>query len=133
MLERTQKDSPATAGWLMLAAGVNGLIAVALGAYGAHGLAADPAALNAYRTAAQYHLIHAAALAGLAAMAHRAPLLIGRAGLAFLAGIVLFCGSLYFMGFTGSRALVLVTPFGGLSFMAGWLILALTGWRVMKT
>ncbi len=111
--------------WLFVGA-VNGFLAVAAGAFAAHGLEGriDAAALAIFQTAAHYHLIHGLAIvvAGLAAAArpraHTAAWL-------FLAGIVLFSGSLYILALTGSRALVLVTPLGGLAFLAGWAVLAL--------
>jgi len=115
--------------YLTLAAGL-GCLAVALGAFGAHGLAKflasfDDGALRLdwWKTAAQYHLAHALAL-GLAAG------VVGdtRAGrvacVAFALGIVLFSGSLYTMTLTGTRWLGAVTPLGGLSMMAGWVALA---------
>lgn len=114
--------------WLMTAA-ANGFLAVAFGAFGAHGLrglletAPDGAQrLQWWQTGAQYHLAHALALGMVAALAPqaagRAPNLAG--GL-FTAGIVLFSGSLYAMTLTGMRALGAVTPIGGLCLLGGWL------------
>jgi uncharacterized membrane protein YgdD (TMEM256/DUF423 family) len=123
--------------WLLLISALNGFLAVALGAFGAHGLKrrlaslADGAQrLEWWHTAAQYHLSHALAI-GLAAV------LLGRgavpgaqpAGIAFLCGIVLFCGSLYAMTLTGVRALGAVTPLGGIAFLAGWACLAWAAWK----
>lgn len=113
--------------WLTLAA-LNGFIAVAAGAFGAHGLQGrvGERALAAFETGAQYHMYHALALVGVAWLASISPqsgiTATGPtiAGWAFLAGIVLFSGSLYFYGLTESRALVLITPLGGLAFLAGW-------------
>lgn len=105
------------------AAGVAGALGVALGAFGAHGLEGridDPHLLEVWETAARYHLVHALALAAVAAHP-RAP---ARAGWAFVLGIVLFSGSLYLMTLTGARWLGAITPLGGLSFIAGWLLLA---------
>ncbi len=113
--------------WLTLAA-LNGFIAVAAGAFGAHGLQGrvEERALAAFETGAQYHMYHALALVGVAwlvsispqsGITATGPII---AGWAFLAGIVLFSGSLYFYGLTESRALVLITPLGGLAFLAGW-------------
>ncbi|MGD1935735.1 MAG: DUF423 domain-containing protein [Candidatus Phaeomarinobacter sp.] len=108
--------------WLALAA-LNGFIAVAAGAFGAHGLEGrvGARALAAFETGAQYHMYHALALLGvawLASISTHTGIII--AGWAFLTGIILFSGSLYFYGLTESRALVLITPLGGLSFLAGW-------------
>ncbi len=110
--------------WLTLCA-VSGFVAVAAGAFGAHGLASriPPTDLSAFETGVQYHLIHTLAL-GLVAMASTHPTLpplpVTVAGWAFVAGIVLFSGSLYFLGLTSSRALVLITPIGGVAFLLGW-------------
>lgn len=108
--------------WLTLAA-LNGFIAVAAGAFAAHGLEGrvGERALAAFETGARYHMFHALALIAVAwlASAH-AHMAVTMAGWAFLLGIVLFSGTLYFYGLTESRALVMVTPLGGLAFLAGW-------------
>jgi uncharacterized membrane protein YgdD (TMEM256/DUF423 family) len=117
----------------LLLCAVNGLLGVALGAFGAHGLKArfEPLAdaaqrLRWWETAAHYHLLHALALGLSAYVAARAP---GRAahaaGFCFALGIALFSGSLYALALTGTRALGAVTPVGGLLLLAGWLALAL--------
>ena len=111
----------------LIAAGVLGFLAVAVGAFGAHGLerwleGADDAArrLGWWKTGAQYHLAHALAVGLAAWLATRAPGPAATvAGVAFIAGIVLFSGSLYAMTL-GARGLGLVTPFGGLAFLIGW-------------
>lgn len=113
--------------WLAVAA-INGALAVIAGAFAAHGLQGRLPAdmLAVFQTGAHYHLAHALAL-GLAAVALRE-----RARLSawlFLIGIVLFCGSLYALALTGVRGLGFVTPFGGLAFIAGWLVLA---WAALK-
>ncbi len=108
--------------WLALAA-LNGFIAVAAGAFGAHGLQGKVGerAMAAFETGAQYHMTHALALLGIAWLASLSThLSISVAGWAFMLGIVLFSGSLYYYGLTESRALVLVTPLGGLAFLIGW-------------
>lgn len=118
--------------WLLIAAS-NGLLAVAAGAFAAHGLEARVAApdLAAFRTAAQYHMYHALALLAVAWLSGAASgaRLAAAAGWLFLVGLALFSGSLYFLGVTGSRALVLLTPVGGLALMAGWAALAWAGVR----
>lgn len=104
-------------------AGVMGALGVGLGAFGAHGLRSvvtDPHLLEVWETGARYHLVHALAL-GLVAAHPRPP---RAAAAAFFLGIVLFSGSLYTMAITGIRALGAVTPLGGVSFIAGWLVLA---------
>src|SRR5690349_6669442 len=107
-------------------AGVTGALGVALGAFGAHALRGRIAEdlLAAYRTGVEYHLVHAVALLAFAASGRASS---GRAGLPgwlFLAGIVLFSGSLYAMVLTGQRGFGALTPFGGLCFIGGWLTLA---------
>lgn len=124
-------------GW-MAAAGLSGMLAVAFGAFGAHGLermagGVDPRDLAAYETGALYHLVHSAALIGIAVLARDGASLSRLAGLLFVAGIVLFSGSLYVLGITGSRALVLVTPVGGLCFILGWMFVAFAGLRLGAT
>jgi len=121
--------------WLWIAA-LNGALAVALGAFAAHGLKAvlDPAALSTFDTATRYHMFHALALLGPALLSARtSSRLLHLSGAAFLLGILLFSGSLYILSLTGSRAFVLVTPVGGLSFIAGWLLLAAVGWQNRKS
>jgi len=114
--------------FLLLASTINGFLAVALGAFGAHGLknrladAPDVARrLGWWETAAHYHLLHALALAILALACDRLPQRwLGRAGTAMLVGIVLFSGSLYLMALSGVTALGAVTPIGGAALLAGW-------------
>jgi uncharacterized membrane protein YgdD (TMEM256/DUF423 family) len=105
--------------WLGIAA-VNGALAVLAGAFAAHGLKArlSPDLLAVWETGARYHMYHALAMA-LAAMAGArwSPAL-------FLAGIALFCGSLYALALTGTGWLGAVTPIGGVLFIAGWICLA---------
>jgi len=112
--------------WLIVAA-LNGLLAVAAGAFGAHALQArlDPHALQTFETGARYHMYHALAI-GLAAFAMRSQSAAAAqvSALLFVAGIVLFSGSLYLLALTGVRAFGFVTPLGGLSFLAGWAVLA---------
>lgn len=118
--------------WLLVAA-INGFLAVAAGAFGAHGLQGrlDAHALQIFETGARYHMYHALAL-GLAAFAIRdaAAGAATVASLFFLAGILLFSGSLYFLALTGVKAAAIVTPFGGLCFLIGWGALALAATRL---
>lgn len=99
-----------------------GFLAVALGAFGAHGLK-DVLARNGMRdvweTAAFYHFIHAVMLY---LIAGRKPFA-AAAWWCFLAGIVLFSGSLYLLAATNVLWLGFVTPFGGVSLLAGWVCL----------
>jgi len=102
-------------------------LAVAAGALAAHALEKrlTAEALDWWDTGARYHLWHAIAL-WLVADTIRAT---GRgrgAALAFIAGIVLFSGSLYALALTGERSLGMITPFGGVAFLVGWALLALS-------
>ena len=108
-------------------------VAVALGAFGAHALKARLPAdmLAVWQTAVQYHGWHALALiaVGLLLLALPGRAGFGFAGWLFVAGIVLFSGSLYALALTGVKELAAVTPVGGLAFLAGWLVLAWSAWR----
>lgn len=103
---------------------------VALGAFGAHGLKSRVTAdeLAIWHTAVQYHTLHALALLAFGIWRERSP---GNAfpGYAFVIGIVLFSGSLYWMALGGPRWLGPVTPVGGAAFLAGWLAFALSARR----
>jgi uncharacterized membrane protein YgdD (TMEM256/DUF423 family) len=119
--------------WLFLA-GLSGALAVIAGAFGAHGLKdrLEPRLLASFTTAAHYHLIHAAAMA-VAALTAREVRAAPRARLAaflFLAGTVLFSGSLYALALSGIRLFAFVTPVGGLAFIAGWILLALAALKL---
>jgi uncharacterized membrane protein YgdD (TMEM256/DUF423 family) len=114
---------------LVLLASLLAGLSVAAGAFGAHALKTriEPRMLEVWETAARYQMYHALALLALAWLAERRPSRIATfAAMAFLAGILLFSGSLYAMALTGSTGLGAVTPFGGVAFLAGWLLLALT-------
>jgi uncharacterized membrane protein YgdD (TMEM256/DUF423 family) len=103
-------------------------IAVAAGAFGAHSLRArlEPRMLEVFETGARYQMYHALALLAVAWVVSRWPgSLANSSGWLFLAGTVLFSGSLYAMAFTGIRALGAITPIGGVCFIAGWICLAL--------
>jgi uncharacterized membrane protein YgdD (TMEM256/DUF423 family) len=113
------------AGLVVRLAALSGFLAVAFGAFAAHG-AKDARAAELLHTGALYQMTHALAVFGWLAVRKSG----GRTGLAtpalFLAGTVLFSGSLYALAFDAPRIMGLVTPFGGLCFLAGWLLLA---WR----
>ena len=104
-------------------------VAVALGAFGAHALKARlaPDLLVVWQTGVTYHALHALALLVVGMLM----LQIGGSGALrwaawlFAAGIVLFSGSLYLLALGAPRALGFVTPFGGVSFIAGWVTLAI--------
>lgn len=106
---------------------VLGALAVGAGAFGAHALRdrLAPRSLEIWETAASYHLVHALALVACALVLRRRDSRSARvaAGL-FAAGILVFSGSLYVLAVTGIGWLGAVTPFGGISFLAGWIALA---------
>jgi uncharacterized membrane protein YgdD (TMEM256/DUF423 family) len=107
-------------------------VAVAAGAFGAHGLRDVVSAdrLVVWETAARYQMYHALGLlivAYLASQKTAGPARIG--GWLFVAGTILFSGSLYALTLTGITILGAITPLGGLAFIAGWLVLAWGVWR----
>lgn len=103
-----------------------GFSGVALGAFGAHALRAriSPELLEVYKTGVHYHLLHAVALLGVAAIAGRLRAPRVTAAL-FAGGVLVFSGSLYLLALTGVRLWGAVTPLGGLALMGGWLTLLL--------
>lgn len=110
-------------------------LGVAAGAFGAHGLKnmVAPERIAVFETAVRYHLVHALALLLVGYAIERwSPGSFGRAGYFFLAGILLFSGSLYLLVLTDSPWLGAVTPFGGASMIAGWGVFAWTAWRSVK-
>ncbi|MGH7673937.1 MAG: DUF423 domain-containing protein [Gemmatimonadales bacterium] len=115
-----------------LAGSLSALVAVAAGAFGAHALRGrlSPEMLAAFETGARYHMYHALALLAVAWAATRWPGPAVRvAGWLFLAGTLVFSGSLYLLSLTGLRALGAITPVGGFCFLGGWVALALGIWR----
>jgi uncharacterized membrane protein YgdD (TMEM256/DUF423 family) len=112
---------------------ISGGLAVALGAFGAHALKDRLAAglLANFETGVRYQMVHALALLAVAWAVSRwtstwLPL---AAGWLFVAGTVLFSGSLYLLALTGVRWLGAITPFGGVAFVGGWVCLLLVAWR----
>ncbi|MGF1643877.1 MAG: DUF423 domain-containing protein [Thiotrichales bacterium] len=109
-------------------------LAVAFGAFGAHALrgALDERARAVYQTAVDYHFIHALALllVGVLLQLGAAPTAARGSGILFIVGTLLFSGSLYALAVSGTKWLGMITPFGGLAFIAGWLWL---GWTVFKS
>lgn len=107
--------------------------AVALGAFGAHGLKHKLSAdlLQVYHTAVEYHVYHALGLLAIGLIMGFYPDVSGVrwAGWLLLAGIVVFSGSLYVLALSGIRWLGAITPIGGLAFIAGWITLAVSLWR----
>lgn len=121
--------------FLMIAA-ISGLLAVALGAFGAHGLKTRVSGdlLAVYHTGVEYHFYHTLALAVVGLLSLKLPQAqsLHWAGWLFTAGIVIFSGSLYLLTITGERWLGAVTPVGGMAFMGGWLALAVAVYQNVK-
>lgn len=112
-------------------------VSVAAGAFGAHALSGriEPRLLEVFETAARYQMYHALGLFAVAWMmgqGERAAAAARWAGWCFVAGTLLFAGSLYAMAFTGVRALGAITPLGGVAFIAGWLLLAAAASRLSR-
>ncbi|WP_303977965.1 DUF423 domain-containing protein [Dongia mobilis] len=115
--------------WLA-ASGFHGAMAVAFGAWAAHGAEATlpQHAIDWVRTGSSYQLWHAVALLGIAALSQRNSVrLVTISGLAFALGALLFSGSLYLLAFGGPRILVYLTPIGGSLLILGWLLLLVAG------
>lgn len=110
----------------------SGALSVALGAFGAHALRdrLTPQLLETFETGVRYEIYHAFAILFVAlALTRWSSGLIGYAGWAFVAGTLLFSGSLYLLALTGIRPLGAITPFGGVALIAGWILLALGVWQ----
>ena len=107
----------------MTLAAVSGFIAVAMGAFAAHGMS-DPVARDWLKTGASYQFMHAMTTFACATFMNIGAKRARLAPAFFLGGSVLFSGSLYAMALGAPRWLGAVTPLGGLSFLAGWAILA---------
>jgi len=112
---------------------LNAFLAVTLGAFGAHGLKSRVSTdmLTVWQTGVQYHMFHALGLILLGILIHRLPKIkqLRVSGWLLFSGIVLFSGSLYIMVLSGIRVLGIVTPFGGITFLLGWLLMAFASWR----
>ena len=116
--------------WITIAA-INGLLAVAAGAFAAHALRdrLTLSELNAFEVGARYQMNHALALLAVAwVVANRGSRIASAAGVCMLLGIILFSGSLYLLALTPLNV-GLITPLGGLSLILGWLLLAIAGAR----
>ncbi len=117
--------------WIIIAA-VSGFTAVAIGAFGAHGLKGRLSAemIETYKTGVLYHLIHSLAILAIA-LTDRIK---GKIVMSFfLAGIFLFSFSLYFYSVMNERIFAMITPFGGVSFLLGWLSLVLAVIKIKIT
>jgi uncharacterized membrane protein YgdD (TMEM256/DUF423 family) len=112
---------------------ISGFIGVAAGAFGAHALKArlPPDMLAVFEVGVRYQMYHALVmmLAGVLALSRPSGML-NAAGLAMLAGTVVFSGSLYVLAMTGVRWLGAITPIGGVAFLVGWVLLAIVAFRI---
>jgi uncharacterized membrane protein YgdD (TMEM256/DUF423 family) len=129
------RSTPVTVSRYIFACGaLLALLAVMLGAFGAHALKSslDSYALSIFETAARYQMTHAIALlivgvTGMIGVLEQRWL--NWAALAFGAGIIFFCGSLYLLAFSGVKWLGAITPLGGLMLMSGWLLLSIAAFK----
>ncbi len=121
--------------FFLVSAALSGVLAVSLGAFGAHALSSrlDAHAMGVFETAVQYHFYHTLALlaVGVLALGFPGTTLLRSSGALFLLGLLVFCGSLYLLSFTGIRWLGAITPLGGLAFIAGWACLAAASWKLL--
>lgn len=120
--------------WLVAGA-LLAAVAVAAGAFGAHGLRGrlSPGDLATFETAARYQMYHGLGLVAVALLAERGITGLNVSGWLFLVGILLFSGSLYLLTLAGLRWMGAVTPLGGVAFILGWVMLAVAGWRQSNT
>ncbi|WP_436515724.1 DUF423 domain-containing protein [Ekhidna sp. To15] len=116
--------------FFIIISAISGMLAVGLGAFGAHALKAKLTAegtLDTFQTAVQYQFYHTLALLAIALlMTKMESTWLNYAGYSMTFGILIFSGSLYILCFTGMKWLGAITPIGGLLFIAGWFFLLLT-------
>jgi len=111
---------------ILTIAAISGLLAVVLGAFGAHALKKmiSPEMLEVYKTGVQYQFYHTFALLAVGILMHfNTSKALKWSGYLFVVGILLFSGSLYVMTITGIKALGIITPFGGTVWIAAWFLL----------
>lgn len=111
--------------WFRLGAFLMAL-AVALGAFGAHGLKniLDSYSLAIYEKAIFYHFVHALGIVIISSSNILSEKIVNRVAIIFILGISLFSGSLYLLAITGAKWLGMITPLGGVSFIVGWTIIS---------
>ena len=130
------KGSPIGADWVLMLGSVGGFFAVAAGAFGAHALQGiySPERMAVHGTAVQYHFWHSLALLALGAFwrAEGPTRWLAVTAACWVAGIVLFSGSLYLLSATQIRWLGFVTPVGGVLLLTGWLLLAVDRARAIR-
>ncbi len=118
--------------FLLIVGAGSAFLAVGLGAFAAHGLKATlpPDALATFEVGVRYQTYHALGLIAVGCVYGRYPSkLLATSGALFVLGTFLFSGSLYLLATSGLRALGMVTPFGGVAFLCGWVCLMVALWR----
>jgi uncharacterized membrane protein YgdD (TMEM256/DUF423 family) len=117
--------------WVIIS-GIMGFLAVAIGAFGAHGLEGTipEDLLEVYKTGVTYHLVHAVCLLAISLIGNENYF---KAALFFLIGIILFSFSLYVYAMTAITTVAIITPFGGVSFLIGWILIIVEGFKSMKS
>jgi len=119
----------------VLSGSLSAFLAVGLGAFGAHALKSrvSPDMLAVWQTGVQYHLFHALGLILVGLLIHMFPQVGGMklSGWLLLCGTLLFSGSLYLLALTGIRVLGAITPLGGVAFLLGWLMMAISSYRTL--
>ena len=117
----------------LLITAISGFFAVALGAFGAHGLkrALSADLMAVYQTGVQYHFCHTFALFCVVLLMVQMPQSVALrwSALLFVIGIIVFSGSLYVLAISGVRWLGAITPLGGVAFLIGWILLAVAAWN----
>jgi uncharacterized membrane protein YgdD (TMEM256/DUF423 family) len=121
---------------LIITGALSAALSVALGAFTAHALKSrmPPEALAVFQTGVQYQFYHSLGLIlmGILTQRHKGSRLLTAAGILMAVGILLFSGSLYALSTTGIRSLGIITPIGGVAFIAAWLMLAIGIWRNLR-
>ncbi|MCY4265065.1 MAG: DUF423 domain-containing protein [Gammaproteobacteria bacterium] len=119
---------------VIFVAALSGFLAVALGAFAAHGLETllNPDLLATFHTGVDYHMSHSLALLGTGILLHFFPKnrTLQTSAIAFLLGIIVFSGSLYLLSLSGIRWIGAVTPIGGVAFLVGWVSVASFAWAL---
>lgn len=117
----------------LLIGSINMVLAVGLGAFGAHGLQPklSERMFEIYQTGVQYHMIHAIGILIIAIVADRLgnPAMLSWAGWTMFLGIIFFSGSLYVLSISGIKILGAITPIGGVFFIVGWVLLAISAFK----
>ena len=120
----------------LLCTAINGFLVVVFGAFGAHALKAHllPELLETWQTSVQYQMFHGLALLAVAGVSHagNASRTLQWSGRLFLAGLLIFCGSLYLLALTGHRFLGAITPIGGVAWLIAWVLLGKAALAVVK-